>query len=130
MIAALKMLAARDETDAVLKACSDAQWKLLFARSRCDDRRCRSDHLALRWGDVDVANFRISQTIRVGDEGRELLSDFSGKSATADARAAFLHASSTGSIPIAPDLTEVIAGWRGLSATERLQVLAIIRKER
>lgn len=41
------------EARKVLGACPDAQWQLLFALSRWGGLRCPSEHLALRWGDVD-----------------------------------------------------------------------------
>jgi len=37
----------------VLDACPNAEWRLLFALSRFGGLRCPSEHLALRWGDVD-----------------------------------------------------------------------------
>lgn len=43
----------RDEAAKVLGACPDAQWKLLFALSRFGGLRCPSEHLELRWGDVN-----------------------------------------------------------------------------
>jgi integrase len=46
----------RDETDAVLRACPDVQSRLLFALSRYGGLRCPSEHLALRWGDIDFDN--------------------------------------------------------------------------
>ena len=50
----------RDEADKVLAACPDAQWRLLFALSRYGGLRCPSEHLALRWGDVDWEHSRIT----------------------------------------------------------------------
>jgi integrase len=44
----------------VLEACPDAQWRLLFALSRFGGLRCPSEHLGLRWGDVDWARSRIT----------------------------------------------------------------------
>jgi integrase len=44
----------------VLDACSDAQWRLLFALSRFGGLRCPSEHLGLRWGDVDWERGRIT----------------------------------------------------------------------
>jgi integrase len=41
------------EAQKVLDACPDAQWRLLFALSRYGGLRCPSEHLALKWGDVD-----------------------------------------------------------------------------
>ena len=43
----------RDVAQRVLDACPDAQWRLLFALSRYGGLRCPSEHLGLRWGDVD-----------------------------------------------------------------------------
>jgi len=43
----------------VLGACPDAQWRLLFALSRYGGLRCPSEHLGLRWGDVDWARGRF-----------------------------------------------------------------------
>ena len=45
----------RAESEAVLKACPDSQWKLIFALSRFAGLRCPSEHLALRRGDIDWA---------------------------------------------------------------------------
>lgn len=50
----------RDETQRVLDACPDAQWRLLFALSRYGGLRCPSEHLSLRWGDVDWERGRIT----------------------------------------------------------------------
>ena len=49
----------RDETQAVLDACPDAQWRLIFALSRYGGLRCPSEHLGLRWGDIDWKRGRI-----------------------------------------------------------------------
>jgi integrase len=50
----------RETADKVLAACPDAQWRLLFALSRYGGLRCPSEHLALRWGDVDWEHDRIT----------------------------------------------------------------------
>jgi integrase len=50
----------RKEAEAVLDACPDAQWRLLFALSRYGGLRCPSEHLALRWADVDRERNRIT----------------------------------------------------------------------
>jgi integrase len=50
----------REEADAVLNACPDAQWRLLFALSRYGGLRCPSEHLALRWRDIDWKDNRIT----------------------------------------------------------------------
>ncbi len=49
----------RDVADAVLAACPDNQWKLLFALSRYGGLRCPSEHLGLRWSDIDWERGRI-----------------------------------------------------------------------
>jgi len=49
----------RAEAEKVLETCPDAQWRLLFALSRYGGLRCPSEHLALRWADIDWENGRI-----------------------------------------------------------------------
>ena len=49
----------REDAAKVLAACPDAQWGLLFALSRYGGLRCPSEHLGLRWGDVDWDRGRI-----------------------------------------------------------------------
>ncbi len=50
----------REEAQKVFDACPDAQWKLLFALSRYGGLRCPSEHLGLRWGDVDWERGRMT----------------------------------------------------------------------
>ncbi len=50
----------QEEARKVLDACPDAQWRLLFALSRFGGLRCPSEHLGLRWGDVDWERGRIT----------------------------------------------------------------------
>jgi integrase len=50
----------REMAQAVIDACPDAEWRLLFALSRFGGLRCPSEHLALRWGDIDFANGRMT----------------------------------------------------------------------
>jgi integrase len=52
----------RDDAQKVLDACPDAQWRLLFALSRFGGLRCPSEHLGLKWGDVDWGRSRIRVT--------------------------------------------------------------------
>ena len=44
-----------EKAAAVLEACPDAQWRLLFALSRFGGLRCPSEHMGLRWRDIDWA---------------------------------------------------------------------------
>ena len=50
----------REEAAKVIDACPDAQWRLLFALSRFAGLRCPSEHLGLRWGDIDLAGNRFT----------------------------------------------------------------------
>lgn len=50
----------RGEADAVMEACPNAEWRLLFALSRYGGLRCPSEHFALRWQDVDWEKGRIT----------------------------------------------------------------------
>ena len=50
----------REEADRVLDACPDAEWRLLFALSRYGGLRCPSEHLAVRWGDVNWDRNRMT----------------------------------------------------------------------
>lgn len=50
----------RNDAAKVLEACPDSQWRLLFALSRYGGLRCPSEHLALRWGDIDWAGSRMT----------------------------------------------------------------------
>lgn len=58
--AARSYFVTRDQAEKILAACPDAQWKLLFALSRYGGLRCPSEHLALRWCDVDWERDRIT----------------------------------------------------------------------
>ena len=49
----------REDAAKVLEACPDVQWRLIFALSRFGGLRCPSEHLALKWGDVDWLNNRV-----------------------------------------------------------------------
>ena len=50
----------RADAAKVLGACPDSQWKLLFALSRFGGLRCPSEHLALKWSDVDWERRRLT----------------------------------------------------------------------
>ena len=49
-----------DKADKVLESCPDAEWRLIFALSRYGGLRCPSEHLALRWQDVDWDRNRVT----------------------------------------------------------------------
>ncbi|MEN6497002.1 MAG: phage integrase SAM-like domain-containing protein, partial [Thermoguttaceae bacterium] len=50
----------REVAQKILDACPDAQWRLLFALSRFGGLRCPSEHLNLRWTDVDWERSRFT----------------------------------------------------------------------
>ena len=50
----------REDADKILEFCPDTQWKLLFALSRYGGLRCPSEHLALKWVDIDWDNGRMT----------------------------------------------------------------------
>ncbi len=62
----------RDEADKVIGACPDDEWKLIFALARYGGLRCPSEHMALRWRDIDWTANRITihcvKTEHHGDE--------------------------------------------------------------
>ena len=49
----------REDAEAVLEKCPDAEWRLLFALSRYGGLQCPSENLSLRWADVDWQRGRI-----------------------------------------------------------------------
>jgi len=51
---------AREEAAKVIDTCPEAQWRLLFVLSRYGGLRCPSEHLAMRWGDVDWEHARVT----------------------------------------------------------------------
>ena len=50
----------RAEAEAVLDACPDAQWRLVFALCRYGGLRCPSEVLRLKWEDVNWAKMRFT----------------------------------------------------------------------
>jgi len=49
----------RDQAQAVLDACPDAEWRLIFALARFGGLRCPSEILALTWDDINWATGRM-----------------------------------------------------------------------
>jgi integrase len=47
------------EAEQVIEACPDAEWRLIFALSRYGGLRCPSEHLSLKWSDVNWEHGRI-----------------------------------------------------------------------
>lgn len=61
------------ESQKVLEACPDAEWRAMFALARYGALRCPSEVQALKWDDIDWANERFhvhaSKTEHHSDEG-------------------------------------------------------------
>ena len=49
----------REDATKVLDACPDAEWRVIFALARYGGLRCPSEHLELKWSDVDWAADRM-----------------------------------------------------------------------
>ena len=64
----------RDVIAKVIDAAPDAEWRLLIALSRFAGLRCPSEHLALRWSDLDWERARLVVRSRKtsGHEGRDV----------------------------------------------------------
>ncbi len=60
--AAREYFITREEAAAVLGACPDWQWRLIFALSRFGGLRCPSEHMGLRWIDVDLLGGKFKPT--------------------------------------------------------------------
>ena len=52
----------QEATHKILDAAPDADWRLIIALSRYGGLRCPSEHLSLKWHDVDWANKRLNVT--------------------------------------------------------------------
>ena len=50
----------RADAQKVLDACPDAEWRVIFALSRFGGLRCPSEHLGLRWSDIDWQKERVT----------------------------------------------------------------------
>jgi integrase len=50
----------REDAAKIIAACPDAQWRLIFALSRFGGLRCPSEHVNLKWGDVDWSKERMT----------------------------------------------------------------------
>lgn len=50
----------RETIESVIDACGDNEWKLLIALSRYGGLRCPSEHLNLRWEDIDWKKNKIT----------------------------------------------------------------------
>ncbi len=50
----------REETQTVLDACPDAEWRLIFALCRYAGLRCPTEVLRLKWGDIDWEHMRFT----------------------------------------------------------------------
>ncbi len=112
----------RENTDKILAACPDAEWRLVFALSRYAGLRCPSEHLALRWGDIDWERQRItvhaSKTEHHSGKGQRIIPLFPELRPYLDA---VWEAAK-------PGAEWVISRYRDTNANLRTQLLRIIAK--
>jgi len=68
-----KFFVTKETAFQVLDACPNLEWKILFALSRLGGLRCPSEHLGLKWTDVDSARnrFGVSSPKTEHHEGHE-----------------------------------------------------------
>lgn len=111
----------REQAEAVLAACPDAEWRLLFALSRFGGLRCPSETLSLTWADVDWDRGRIRvpspKTARQGKSERVI-------PLFPELRPLLLDAFEQA----APGAEHVITRYRSTSANLRTQLNRIIRR--
>jgi integrase len=55
-----KAFVSSEDVEQVMRQTPDAEWKLIIALARYGGLRCPSEHYALRWGDVDWENSRMT----------------------------------------------------------------------
>jgi integrase len=111
-----KEFVTRDTTAKVLAACPDVEWRLLFALSRFGGLRCPSEHLALKWTDVDWERdrFRVAST-KTGERWVPIFPELKPYFAEAFA--------------LAPEgAVHVIGRYRDTNANLRIQLDRIIRR--
>lgn len=70
----------REDAARITEACPDHEWRLIFALSRYSGLRCPSEHLALRWSDINWARgtmiVRSSKTARYEGKGSRTIPIF------------------------------------------------------
>ena len=114
----------REHARRILDACPDAQWRLLFALVRFGGLRCPSEHLGLRWGDVDWDRNRFTvhspKTARKGKPSR-LVPLFPELRPYLEA--VYFAALETGELP-----EHVITRYRDTNANLRTQLCRIIAR--
>ena len=112
----------REEAQAVLDACPDAEWRLMFALARFGGLRCPSEVLALRWDQIDWSRDRFEcpspKTERHDGHGSRLVPIF--PELLPHLREAFEQAE--------PGAVYCIARYRDPAANLRTQLGKIIRR--
>jgi integrase len=113
----------RAETEQLLAACPNVEWRLIVGLSRYGGLRCPSETLALTWGDIDWARNRIRvpspKTERHKGKAWREIPLF--PELRADLEAAFDMAEPGGD-------PHVITGYRDASSNLRTQLLRIIHR--
>jgi len=110
------------DSSKILAHCPDVEWKVLFSLSRWGGLRCPSEHLALKWSDVDFAAKRL--TVRSCKTERYVGGAFRVMPLFPEIESALLEARK-----LAPDDTEyVITRCRNAGVNLRSQFKRIIRR--
>jgi integrase len=111
----------RKMAQAVIDACPDAEWRLVFAL-----RRCPSEHLASRWGDIDFARGRMTvhSSKTAHHEGKE----FRIVPIFADLREYLEDARELAGELADDPATPVISRYRSANANLRTQLQRIIKR--
>jgi len=112
----------REDAAKILDACPDAEWRLIFALSRYGGLRCPSEHLKLRWSDVDFAGGRF--TVHSPKTEHHEGGDFRVVPLFHELRPYFDDA-----FYLAPKGTEFVIGrYRDVNANLRTQLTKIIKR--
>jgi len=87
----------RAKSERVLRACPDAEWRVIFALARFGGLRCPSELVPLRWHDVDWAGGKVTVTCVKTEhcEGHE-----------------------TRVIPLFPELEKELRAWRSAAPAD------------
>ncbi len=111
-----------EDSQRILDACPDAEWRLIFVLSRFGGLRCPSEHLALTWADIDWDRSRIrvtsTKTERHEGKGERWIPIFPKLRPHLEET---WNQAETGE-------TNVITRYRDASVNLRTQLLRIIRK--
>jgi integrase len=121
-----QFIVTRDMAEKVLDACPDAEWRLIFALSRYGGLRCPSEHLALKWENINWDKNRMKvespKTEHHDGKGSRVMPIFPELRPFLDEAFALALERAGGGIVQGP----VIARYRGANSNLRTQLTRII----